>query len=589
MKAIQKLLTRALSVGLSLSAGLAAAQTAPGWGWADRQGGFSVTTGQPNNNTAVGRDAAGNVYVLGDFVGFATIGGIQQLFSAGESDIVLAKYSPAGTVLWLRTLQGLSIEEAGHMVVDAAGNATFTGTYGSLTGGDLVLPGGQMLQGPRAAGAPPTGSNYGSFSFIASFNGQGDLRWAKRFSPTYGVFTWGLALDAQGNCYWSCHTSRDLFIEGTAYPKIGAASSFDGFLTSYASDGTLRWVRQAGIPGESVQPAGLQIDAAGAVYWSVSHNDVLNLDGLTGPAPTRRGNPTLVKLTAANRVLWLKRNFISTTASFGGEQLIGDDPASGSLYFQALSNAGTITFAGNVPSITTPANTLSTILVRADTSGRVTWAKLVGVDAGQQRFAIRLVSIHSVGANQLVMAGNTGGGPITLEGYGPLDSSNGLILALKYDRTTDTFDWVRTAGSPLSSTTNEARLTDAIADANGNVYVVGNFVGTARFGAHTLTTPTSARAEGFVAKLDQTVLPTRARQTTAAWSAYPNPAFGEVRVTGIPTSITIHLVDGLGRRIRTFASRQPNQSLNLQGLTAGLYVLQPTNPDYAPLRLLVQP
>ena len=82
----------------------------------------------------LGRDAAGNLYMAGNYVGTPTIG-TTAVSNLGETDIFLAKYSPAGALLWVRTLQSTGNDIAAALEVEPSGRCTLAGYYGNVTGG----------------------------------------------------------------------------------------------------------------------------------------------------------------------------------------------------------------------------------------------------------------------------------------------------------------------------------------------------------------------------------------------------------------------------------------------------------------------
>src|SRR5262249_30986599 len=73
-------------------------------------------------------DAAGNINTASTFYGTADFGG-GNLTSAGTSDIALARYNSAGVHQWSGALGGAGIEAPGGLAADAAGNAVLAGTF----------------------------------------------------------------------------------------------------------------------------------------------------------------------------------------------------------------------------------------------------------------------------------------------------------------------------------------------------------------------------------------------------------------------------------------------------------------------------
>ena len=105
-------------------AGLSLLLATSSWGqsgsWPIAAGGQNGASGQ---HTTI--DADGNVYVAGGFRGTAPFGS-QQLFSAGNSDVYVAKYDAFGSLIWVVSAGGAQADEVGGITVDDSQNAYIT-------------------------------------------------------------------------------------------------------------------------------------------------------------------------------------------------------------------------------------------------------------------------------------------------------------------------------------------------------------------------------------------------------------------------------------------------------------------------------
>src|SRR5262249_19336570 len=90
---------------------------------ARRAGGNSYDRG-----LCIAADASGNVFVTGLFQGTASFGPT-NLTRSGQSDIFIAKYNPAGNLIWARKAGGNDFDEAHAIAVDSQGNAYITGYF----------------------------------------------------------------------------------------------------------------------------------------------------------------------------------------------------------------------------------------------------------------------------------------------------------------------------------------------------------------------------------------------------------------------------------------------------------------------------
>ncbi len=78
----------------------------------------------------IAADAAGNFYVQGIFADVADWGGAPLKAGGGsDNDVVLAKYDAGGNHLWSKRFGSAFNEVAGGLTVDPAGNVTMTGSF----------------------------------------------------------------------------------------------------------------------------------------------------------------------------------------------------------------------------------------------------------------------------------------------------------------------------------------------------------------------------------------------------------------------------------------------------------------------------
>jgi hypothetical protein len=189
-------------------------------------------------------DANGNVYVTGLFQGTATFTST-NMSSSGESDVFLAKYNNQGTLLWVRKGGGNSFDEAHALALDPASNVYVTGSFDAT-----AVFGSTML------------TNISGFSdiFVARWDGNGTFIWARRAGGVRDDSGNGLALDAHTNVYVTGSFSSNAAFASTNLLAPGVAS--DIFIAKYTSAGALTWVRQAGGTNQDIGNA-IAIDASG--------------------------------------------------------------------------------------------------------------------------------------------------------------------------------------------------------------------------------------------------------------------------------------------------------------------------------------
>lgn len=191
---------------------------------------WAVTGGGSGDDTATDIDQhrwTGKLYVSGGFQERARIG-LGTVLSNGLTDAFLAKLDMEGNVHWVRNGGGLEHDIASAVAVDP--------TDGSIyVAGDFYDQ--AILQGTtlQAMGS--------SDMFVARYNEQGDLVWARTNGGTSVDVATGIDTDFNGNVFVSG------YYQGTTFfgPFSASAISYnDVFLAKFDDEGTCQWFSSAG-------------------------------------------------------------------------------------------------------------------------------------------------------------------------------------------------------------------------------------------------------------------------------------------------------------------------------------------------------
>jgi PKD repeat protein len=210
--------------------------------WSKRFGGPVVGAIVSESGADVAVDAAGNVVVTGSFEGTADFGG-GPLTSAGQGDVFLAKYSPAGTHLWSRRFGGTFADEGKGLALDASGNVVLTGAfYGAVDFGGGLL-----------AGA-------GYDVVLAKYSAAGTHLWSERFGGALSDEGRGVAVDGAGNVLVTGAFQGAVDFGGG--PLVSAGGS-DGFVAKYSAAGTPLWSRRFGGTTNFDAGTAIAVDAGG--------------------------------------------------------------------------------------------------------------------------------------------------------------------------------------------------------------------------------------------------------------------------------------------------------------------------------------
>ncbi|MCX6270792.1 MAG: SBBP repeat-containing protein [Bacteroidetes bacterium] len=274
--------------------------------WARSTGGLST-----ESSTSVACDLSGNVYITGEF-GSSTI--TFDTITLTNHGLYLAKYDPSGNVLWAKCADGTNSGYPGSVATDASGNCYVTGyfwapslTFGSVTlttadNGEIFLlkfnSQGDIIWG-KSAGGPLTdngcsvavdasGNVYvsgifyspaimfdsifltnASFSginddlFLAKYDAEGNVLWARSAGGTYIDEARGVAVDGSGNAYITGIFNNPTLVFGSTV--LSNAGQDDLFVTMYDANGNIKWAKSAGGYYYDEVTA-IALDALGSIY-----------------------------------------------------------------------------------------------------------------------------------------------------------------------------------------------------------------------------------------------------------------------------------------------------------------------------------
>ncbi len=332
--------------------------------WARRFGGAS-------NDSAfsVAIDANGNAYVVGSFIGTATVGAT-PLVSSGDADIVIAKFDANGNATWAVRAGGAGRDQARAVGVDNAGNAYIGGTFaGSVTFGGTTLTATGMNDAFIARCAPAAGT----------------FDWAARGGGADMDEAYGIGVDGTGNC---AITGRYRVSATFGATTLAGSAGDDGFVARYNSSGTFQWA--ASVVGSGAEDGrGVAIDASGNVIWTGTHSGTVNF-GTTVVANGGGRDCFIAKYSSGGSIQWVR--------PFGGTS---DDYAN-ALAVDAAGNAyvgGYFTTQMRVAELTLSANggaSTDAFAVKFAPDGWPDWAQRGGGTRAEEAWGI---TVNGTGEN----------------------------------------------------------------------------------------------------------------------------------------------------------------------------------------------
>jgi hypothetical protein len=403
--------------------------------WAERLGAAANTAPASGGGHALAVDASGNLLLAAWFsgtvkLGTATLSSATAVSSNGTTyssqDILLAKLSPEGTVIWARRDGSSQDEDGNTLAVDAAGNVYLGGYFNSSTAfGSLSLQGNADEED----------------GFLAKYDAAGTPQWATGLPTTVTDLgddkVTSLTTDPRGNVYLTGNV-LDL-----ASPSTG--DGYHTFVARYSSQGVNNWSQLSTGSGDSNEGT-IVTDAAGNVYLGGAFVGSFTLGSLTLTAPTARAaNLFLVSFTPQGGLRWGLKNgntgemgayaltidnqnqlYVSGTVS-GSTTLAGlPVPATGTLYdsyFARLTNVVTGTRAAQslaaLALYPNPAKAAATVALPVQTqAGRVVVRDLAGRLVQQVTFTVGTTQVPLTLTN--VAAGLYTVQVVTEAGFSPL-------------------------------------------------------------------------------------------------------------------------------------------------------------------------
>lgn len=393
---------------------------------------------------AIDTDAAGNVFVAGNFAGTITLGG-PSLTSVGNLDIFLAKFDANGNHLWSQSFGGLGTDFANDIVIDSLGNIIVVG----FTRNPIDFGGGAL---------PIADGNEG---FVAKFDTNGTHIWSRAYVGTNSQDVRGVAVDTANNVLLTGSFQSTVDFGGGAFSSAGSS---DIFLVKLDPAGNHIWSRAFGSTAPD-QGEAVAADSTGAVLLTGTFQGTLNFGvPLTSAGAT---DVFAAKFTSAGIDVWA-RSFGDT----GGDAAIDVDTDAANAVILTGSFLGTVDF-GLGPVASNGAT--DAFVMKIGATGTTLWAVALGSAGFEIPVALEVAADGSI--------------EVTGEFDGPVDFGGGVITNAG---DLDIF-MVRlsTAGAHLHSFGIGGALFDGAEDlalsAGGRILLCGVFDGTVDFGGGPLT------------------------------------------------------------------------------------------------------
>jgi hypothetical protein len=537
---------------------------------------------QPFDVRAAATDAAGNVYVTGEFRGTIALGQTTLRSRSDGTDVLVAKFSAQGRPVWASSIgpepsalppRYLSAAKAYDISVnpltgEAYVVAGFVGTITRNTGGAALTSFGV---------AGPDVTDYSSL-LVLKCRARGAVEWARRLGNEQRPATgYAIATDLPGNCYVAGEASGPLRFDDGRTLTLGSRQPL---LFSLDADGQSRWATTA---FSDLGGAGLDIgvDAlhgcyvagrfTGRLHWGSATLDGFgsSSSAFVGRLDQRTGSPG-----------WAKQGGAGSGSSQA--QSIAVD-AQGSSFVAGLLDPSHLVVFGQY----SPFNDFrpNAFVARLDADGTTRWVRRLG--RAEQRNSYKDVLVANLSPLPLLQQ--------YVVAHAVADRRGPFLRLHAYEADGSSI-WETTvypANPPRPGTLYDPNPSSptALAVAPGGpslqaqVYLGGEYRGTVLLGPTTLTPPGTSFLAGLTFRFSH---------RSFDWSAlrlYPNPAHGQLNLA-LPAGprAEVVLYNSFGRAVReesvAESSTETGLRLDVRNLPAGLYTLRVSSGTESDSRLV---
>ncbi len=366
---MSKKLCTMLSTAVSLLMSLYAAAQPYAFEWA-----LKASNTQTTEIYGVAADVAGYVYVTGQFsdvVDFNPGSVTTELTAIGEEDVFIAKYSPAGELVWARQIGGDLYEASVTITTDSLCNVYVGGQFQDMVDFNPGTGANMICEGEWDA-------------FILKLDSAGSFVWARRFG---GPGTWNgsgntvrdISVDRSGNVYatGNMNGTVDFDPDGAGY-VLQATGETDIFISKLSAAGDLIWAKRIG-GFDYAQGNAIVTDDVGNVFVTGIFADEVDFEPAKTPSflfTALGGYDVFIsRFDTSGSHIWTKT--VGGSSSDIGTSVTTDE--AGGIYVSGhFRNAVNFNPGGSTPATLTSAGMQDVFVYKLDTTGDYVWAKSMG-------------------------------------------------------------------------------------------------------------------------------------------------------------------------------------------------------------------
>lgn len=451
--------------------------------------GFAFAVGSSGHDkvTDVALDPQGNVVIAGHFnktVDFDPSSASQTKSSKGDFDCFVAKYTPAGALMWVKSFGGSGKDELEGLTVDSSGNVLATGFFRSSVDFD-----------PGSA-THSLSSSGGADGFILKLDSAGSFKWVEKIGGSSDSGGTNICTDRDGNVYSAGMFSGSIDINpGSATKTLKSAGAYDVFVSKLSSSGSYIFGKRLGGSGVDYMN-GMAIGADEHVHLAGSFEGTVDFDPNDGTASLKSAGSSdvyIAELTSGG-------SFISARRAGGASADEAGDLAvdsSGSVYVTGNFKGAADFDPGSATATLTSAGDSDAFVLKLDSSANYQWAKRIGGSKRDRGTDIALdasANIYLTGHFAGSVDFDPGSDVQTLSSSG--GTSDAFVAKFSSG---GAFNWARRAGGAGDLDVGEA----IVVNAGKNIYTIGVFNQSGDFdpasGSKTLTS--KGEEDGFLLML----------------------------------------------------------------------------------------
>jgi hypothetical protein len=507
-----------------------------------------------------------NVYVCGRFTGttdFDPSGEVLNLSAAGEQDGFVGKYDTDGNLVWALKVGGTGDDQITGVGTDPNGNVYVTGFF---TGSGDFDPGEEVLTLTSAGNRD---------FFVLKLDSDGNLVWHIQIGDTSTDESNDLAVDSNGNIFVTGRFTRNVDFDpgpGTAILD-NFGSPPDVFILKLNSDGEYQWAEKLGV-GNPDSGTAIELDPNGDVIVSGLFTGMVDFDpgpGTTEFFGTGLGDVFFTKYSSEGAFMW-------ATATEGDGFTTCQDLAidtDGNIYGTGwFTNEVTFKSPNGANVNLTSLGAEDSFVSKISPNGQLEWVRQLGGQSLDWSYSIAvdiLGDVYTTGFFYDTADFDPGAGTANLTS----ESIEDIFLS---KLTTDgDFVWAKRMGGAGSEAGYGIKIGNT-----GDIYTLGTFFQTADLDPEDtqFNVSSSGGADGYIVKIDQTVISSIPEIVAEDLAIFPNPSAGALTIqsaSSLQNAVaTLRTLDG--KWIAQYSGLFGEQvQLDLSTYTTGIYIIEIRN------------